>query len=105
MYNNSSLIKGMWYTNQYCHLIHPTVINALSNFDAIIFTNHYDGEAHGDFDGQKILADNNPFIKLAIFSRILGATGHTRCEIAFASSTSISHTTPRDAEDKHFIYR
>ena len=44
------------------------------------------GEAHGDADDRMILADNNPLIKNANFSRNLGATVLNR----FASGLDLS---------------
>ena len=62
------------------------------------------GDDHGGVKGRTILADNNPLIRSAIFSRYLGATGCIRCAIGLATPTSISQSAPRDAGSKSFPF-
>ena len=62
-------------------------------------------ETQGDVEGRIILANNSPLIKSAIFSRYLGATGRTLCEIGLAPPTSISHIARRAAGRSALVYQ
>lgn len=64
------------------------------------------GESHGEVDGRMILADSNPLIKSASFSRNFGATGRTLCAIGLPTPTSISQIAPRAAGGRplHFLW-
>ena len=62
------------------------------------------GDAHGDIEGRIILADSNPLIELANFSRKLNATGRTRYATEFSPSTSIFHTDRVQHEVKYLLF-
>ena len=87
---NNSVISGIGYT---IHIVSwltrlSSIHNRLSSpFFLMTITI---SEAQGDVDGRMIMAENNPLIRSANFSRNLGATGLTRCEIGLDPQTSMS---------------
>ena len=87
---NKSLIRGMRYTISLVNWL--TLRNSIHSriSTPFFFTITTIGDAHGEVEGHMVLADSNPVIRVANFSRNFGATGLTRCAIGAASPTSIS---------------